>query len=103
MNPLLKMYSCPYCRLFKARTFLTILNHLLIHENEPGFSIDCCVRGCRGSYHKVESLKKHIYCHYRYHLDLSQAIITTNDEWQCDVTVEDEFGEVVDDFPEKAV
>ena len=87
--------------LFKARTFLTVLNHLSIHENESGFSIDCCVRGCRRSYHIVELLKKHIYCQHRDYLNLSQAISTTNDKWQCNVALENEDGELVDDFLEE--
>ena len=101
-NYLNAMYLCPCCRLFKVRTFLTVLNHLRFHKNESGFSVDCCVRGCCRSFHIVESLKKHIYRQHRDYLNLSQAISTTNDEWQCNVAVENEDGELVDNFLEQS-
>ena len=55
------MFLCPRCRLFKAETFLKVLNHLRVHESEPGFSIQCGHAGCPRTYQAVESLKRHFY------------------------------------------
>ena len=59
------MFLCPKCRLFKARRFLDVLNHIRIHESEPGLSLQCGVQDCRRTYEKVESLKKHLYRQHR--------------------------------------
>lgn len=60
-----RWFLCPKCRLFKAKTFLQVLNHVKVHENEPGFTIECGQAGCRRTYRVVESLKKHLYRDHR--------------------------------------
>lgn len=76
------MFLCPKCRLFKARRFLDVLNHVRIHESEPGFSIECGVRDCRRTYEKVESLKKHLYRQHRGFVGLGDC---NTSESQADV------------------
>ena len=92
------MYLCPKCRLFEAKSFLKVINHLRLHESEPGFSVKCGVQGCGRSYKRVESLKKHIYRQHRDLLDLNQKDNSrTDDMWQCDEAVEDDEWEDIDD------
>ena len=94
------MYLCPKCRLFKAKSFLKVINHLRLHESKPGFSVECGVQGCGRSYGRVESLKKHIYRQHRDLLDLDQknnSRTDLEDVWQCDEAVEDdEWGDIDD-------
>ena len=80
------MYVCPYCKLFKAKLLLTVLNHLRIHESEPRFSITCGISGCKQAYSITESLKKHLYRKHRDVLQPNNDGSTSrydDNEWYC--------------------
>ena len=55
------VYTCKYCG-FGTRFLKLYLRHCSVeHENHPLFSVNCPIDDCDCTFHKVNSLRKHIY------------------------------------------